>query len=197
MADAWAEEALALLLEGRISPQQTAEAVASAYDARLKSGNTDTCELWSTYGGAIDTLGTSSRALDLLADTIVALSALPDVRDAAGVPIEENGRVFWRHVPETSFWMGEMFAPLAPRDIHCDNFEEQMLSLTRATDFGARCLSALDRAPPPPDGHQPQGPRNGLRSLAIEALFEACEDQPDGGEFAVLLARMRVPVAAR
>lgn len=128
MADAWAQQMLAApgighlpenrkvietlrsLLQRSISPQQAAGSLAAAYDARIRSGKTDTYPLWGIYCTAIAAMGDDQSNRDLLVQTPLCVSWLPDVIDDKGQPVTENHHVFWREVPEFTFWMSQGIA---------------------------------------------------------------------------------------
>lgn len=125
MADAWAENTLAnlpvddgpdgrrvveiihSLLNRRTSPQETAESLASLYDPQIKSGKTNTAALWSIYCTAISDIEHDGPSYNLLIEMLLSLARLPDVVDNNGQPVNENGNVFWRELPEFPFWLSQ------------------------------------------------------------------------------------------
>ncbi|KAF2138370.1 uncharacterized protein K452DRAFT_301312 [Aplosporella prunicola CBS 121167] len=194
---------LEALLSQALTPHEAATSLATAYEPRLQSGQTDTCTLWSIYCDAIATFGHDEACLARLVDTLLCLGKLPDVRDGAGNPVVWNGSVFWRDVPDFTFWMSESIAspPFMPRNIppaKRDTAREHRLAMNYAhgTTFAARYLAALDREEYEDEGEaRSRRVRDGMRELAREAL-QAAFGPGQGIEADVQEARVLVPAAA-
>ncbi|KAL1639778.1 hypothetical protein SLS58_007520 [Diplodia intermedia] len=203
MADTWAEEMLAAypnapadrevvetlrsLLQRNILPQQAAESLTSAYEPLIRSGKTDTVNLWGVYCAAIASLGHDQSSRDLLVQALLSVGRLPDVVDDKGQPIMENRQIFWRDVPDFAFWMSEGPAGMvSDREVAAK--PGRLPAARNAAAFGAQYLRELDR-------EKHHAPRDGMRSLAFDHLMQALrwgfEDEKD-----LKRARLSAPQAA-
>ncbi|KKY23413.1 hypothetical protein UCDDS831_g03144 [Diplodia seriata] len=203
MADAWAEqmltaypnspadrdvvETLRSLLQRKILPQQAAESLTSAYDPLIRSGKTDTENLWGVYCAAIASLGHDVSSRGLLVSALLSISRLPDIVDDKGQPVMQNRQIFWRDVPDFAFWMSEGPAGMvSDREVVAK--PERLRASRIAAAFGAEYLGELDR-------EKHHAPRDGMRNLAFDHLMQALrwgfEDEED-----VKRARLSAPQAA-
>jgi hypothetical protein len=94
------------LLDKSIDPKSAARSIAATYDSRLLDGEKISHQLFSIVSHAIVHPTTTLENHQHITEMLLHLSKLPDVT-IDGVPCKENGRTYWRSIPEFSFWFSE------------------------------------------------------------------------------------------
>lgn len=94
------------LLEGKISQERAASNIACNYESRLRRGETSPWSLWTLLCSIILHPETDLAGFQKLVNTLMHMSSLPDVL-SGDRPIIVNKRVFWRDLPEFSFYFRE------------------------------------------------------------------------------------------
>jgi len=101
-------DALKDLCADAINPSICAARIAAAYNGAIKEHKFNYWKAWTIYMDAATSLGgpgdDDEAILHVLVDTLIEISKLPDVVDEAGKVVEDNGRVYWRDVPEFTFF---------------------------------------------------------------------------------------------
>lgn len=95
------------LLDKSITPKSAAHSIATVYEPRLFRGEKISFWPFSLLSRAIIYPTTTSEDHQHIVETLIHMSKLPDII-VDDRPFKENGRTYWRHIPEFSFWFAEV-----------------------------------------------------------------------------------------
>lgn len=198
-----------ILLEGNTSPEDAGRDIATNYEPRLKRGETSLWSLWTLLCCAILRPATGLEDFQKLVAMLMHMSDLPDVL-CDGKPVVENGRVYWRDIPEFSFYFYESAMSKSQNthietyltsatDVHSTkdldqgrtpiSWSEQARKFQVANAFAATYLCALDAKGP---GFEWRG----TITMAKDTLMEALELPVETPE-QIRRAGIFVPAAAQ
>ncbi|KAF2135368.1 uncharacterized protein K452DRAFT_293272 [Aplosporella prunicola CBS 121167] len=213
MADAWFETALthpsnqaahdqraltivhSLLCE-ITTPEQAAAELAAAYDAPIRKGNTTSVYgLWRIYTEAAARAAEDKYARLRMVWTLKCLAGLPDVLDGKGEVVRENGRVFWRELPELGFCLREgVIEPQFAVDdfkrckVPSKEWDANVDAFANAHAFAALCVREFGAKLPPQEG---------LLCFALWHLSETLEVELEGHEGRARHTMLYLPAAAQ
>lgn len=94
------------LLDKVITPVPAAHGIAAIYEPRISKGERISVYLFSLLSRAIIYPTTTLENYQDIIQTLINLSKLPEVI-VDGRQLKENGRIYWRDIPEFSFWFSE------------------------------------------------------------------------------------------
>lgn len=94
------------LLDKFINPEAAAHIIATIYEPRLLKGEKISVWPFTLLSRAIIYPETTAENHQHIAEMLVCLSKLPDVI-VDGRPLKENGRTYWRDIPEFGIWFAE------------------------------------------------------------------------------------------
>jgi hypothetical protein len=107
-------DALALLLDGKAAPAETAKRITATYEDSLKAVTGPTCldesnkvhTFWALW--LCEAIRRFAGASRLLADLLVEISGCPDVETDDELPKKHSdGSVYWRDLPSWPFDFGQ------------------------------------------------------------------------------------------
>ncbi|KAG9944943.1 hypothetical protein KCU85_g7591, partial [Aureobasidium melanogenum] len=135
------------LLDKVITPVPAAHGIAAIYEPRISKGERISVYLFSLLSRAIIYPTTTLENYQDIIQTLINLSKLPEVI-VDGRQLKENGRIYWRDIPEFSFWFSEEALHVhAIHDIDLGNcpltWQQQAQQYKSANTFAALYLSAL------------------------------------------------------